>query len=486
MQRIALRYAGSSRKDTPTAKPDFSQPIITMLTAHSVKVQSVSELTSSIRGLLETEFPFVTVSGEISNLRRPQSGHYYFILKDRDAQLRSVLFQAQQKYLTVRPADGLAVVVRGRLSVYEARGEYQLLVDTLETKGTGDLQAEFELLKKNLAAQGFFAQTRKRPLPLLPRRVALVTSPEGAAVHDFLRMTNQRFPGFPLEIFPVRVQGEAAPDDIVEALEYLNRRDSAEVIVLCRGGGSLEDLKAFNSERVARAIFNSAIPVVSAIGHEIDFTIADFVADYRAATPSAAAEAVIPDRNRLRERIHRADQRLSANLQTRIAAHYQQVASQKRLLGDPSLLLSNFHLHLTQARSALISGQSRVIQALHPRMAQCRTSLLANNPKRRVANDFRRTGELSRRLESAIAMVLERNLARLREGANLLDAVSPLAVLARGYSLARLLPTREVIRSAAAVEIGGHVEILFAEGSIEATVIRKSVNPLRKGAPAEE
>jgi exodeoxyribonuclease VII large subunit len=453
-----------------------------MLTTHSVKIQSVSELTRSIRGLLETEFPFVSVSGEISNLRRPQSGHYYFTLKDRDAQLRAVLFKQQQKYLAVSPADGLSVVCRGRISLYEARGEYQLLVDILETRGTGDLQAEFERLKLTLAAQGLFDLARKRPLPLLPRRVALITSPEGAAVHDFIRMAGQRFPDFPLEVMPVRVQGEAAPDEIAEALALLNQRATAEVIVLCRGGGSLEDLWAFNTEKVARAIFASAIPVVSAVGHEIDFTIADFVADYRAATPTAAAEAVIPDRRRLRERIFRADQNMAGSLRKGIATFGYRVNSQRRLLGDPSLLLSNFRLRLDRAEARLDSNQSAALTRRRQLVNQLLAAIQETGPERQLTAKLMREAELRRRLQFAMATTLGRKMADLREGAALLDAVSPLAVLARGYSLTRLLPKGTVVRRATEVEPGSRLEIILTEGTLLAEVLE--TQPGQAGSPA--
>lgn len=441
-----------------------------MLNPHSAKIQTVSELTSSIRGLLETQFPFVSVAGEISNLRCPQSGHYYFTLKDRDAQLRAVLFKQQRKYLSVNPADGLAVVCRGRISLYEARGEYQLLVDFLETRGTGDLQAEFERLKASLAAQGLFDQARKRPLPLLPSKISLITSPEGAAVHDFLRTATRRFPCFPLEVFPVRVQGEAAPDEIVEGLVLLNQRAASEVIVLCRGGGSLEDLWAFNTEKVARAIFASAIPVVSAVGHEIDFTIADFVADYRAATPTAAAEAVVPDRKRLRERIFRADQNMAGSLLEQIASHRYRVASQKRHLGDPSLLLHNFRLRLERAASDLNSSQSGALELLRQRVAQLGGAVQEAGPVKQLPVKLLREAELRRRLHFAMTTIMGSKERSLRKGAALLDAVSPLAVLARGYSLTRLLPTRTVVRSAGEVKRGSCLEIILAEGSLLAEV----------------
>jgi len=447
-----------------------------MFTSHSVKIQTVSELTSSIRGLLETAFPFVSVAGEISNLRRPQSGHYYFTLKDRESQLRTVLFKQQQKYLALTPSDGLAVVVRGRLSLYEARGEYQLLVDTMEALGAGDLQAEFELLKNTLAEQGLFDQARKRPLPLLPRCVALVTSPEGAAVHDFIRMAGKRFPGFPLVIFPVPVQGEAAPGEIVEALELLNRQGVAEVIVLCRGGGSLEDLHAFNTEMVARAIFASTIPVVSAIGHEIDFTIADFVADYRAATPTAAAEAVVPSRNRLLERIFRADMDMASPLLARITTYNYRISSQRRLLGDPSLLLQNFRLRLEKANSRLISSKTWAIQRLKQRVIRLTTAIHEAGPEKNLEHKLTRHAELRHRLKFAVETVLEKKRSRLHQGAALLDAVSPLAVLGRGYSLTRLLPEKTVIRNVGEVECGDLLEIVLANGVLLAEVVKPRNN----------
>ncbi|MCA1766468.1 MAG: exodeoxyribonuclease VII large subunit, partial [Desulfobulbaceae bacterium] len=311
-----------------------------MLTTHSVTIQSVSELTRSIRGLLETQFPFVTVTGEISNLRKPYSGHLYFTLKDQDAQLRAVLFKQQQRYLDIRPENGQQIICRGRVSVYEPRGEYQLLIDSMEAQGEGRLQIAFEQLKIDLERQGLFEQSVKKPLPFLPDKVSLITSPQGAAVHDFLRMAENRYPGLPIEIIPVRVQGEGAGAEISKALYFLNEQQTTDVIVLCRGGGSLEDLWAFNEESLARAIYVSKIPVVSAIGHEIDFTISDFVADYRAATPSAAAEAVIPDKKALQQRIRRAEYNLSSNL-TRINDRYRfRVDTRKRMLGDPSLLLA--------------------------------------------------------------------------------------------------------------------------------------------------
>ena len=260
------------------------------------KVWSVSELTARIRDLLAVEFPDIWVEGEISNCHASQSGHLYFTLKDARAQVRCVCFRNQFRLLKFRPEDGLHVTVRGSVSVYEPRGEYQIYVEHIEPVGLGALQLAFEQLKKRLEAGGLFDPARKKPLPVLPRRIGLVTSPRGAAVRDVVRILRRRFPNVHLILYPVRVQGEGAARDIVEAIGFFNRKQMVDVIILARGGGSLEDLWAFNEESVARAIAAATIPIISGVGHETDFTIADFVADLRASTPSAAAEIVVRTR----------------------------------------------------------------------------------------------------------------------------------------------------------------------------------------------
>ena len=257
------------------------------------RIYSVAELSLEIRNLLERQFPDVWVTGEVSNLRAAGSGHLYFTLKDETAQLRAVCFRNQARYLKFKPQDGLAVIARGRLSVYEARGEYQLYVEFLEPAGLGALQLAFEQLKQKLAAEGLFDPARKKPLPMLPRVIGVVTSPTGAVIRDILRILHRRFRNINVLIYPVKVQGEGAAQEIAQGIEYFNRQAPVDVMIVARGGGSLEDLWAFNEEVVARAIAASKIPVISAVGHETDFTIADFVADLRAPTPSAAAELVV-------------------------------------------------------------------------------------------------------------------------------------------------------------------------------------------------
>jgi exodeoxyribonuclease VII large subunit len=437
-----------------------------------MKIQSVSELTKSIRGLLETQFPFVTVAGEISNLKRPYSGHLYFTLKDNDAQIRAVLFKQQQRYLDLKPEDGLSVICKGRISVYETRGEYQLIVDFMESQGTGQLQIAFDKLKNMLAAEGLFEPAAKKPLPFLPNKVSLITSPEGAAVHDFLRMAANRYPGIPIEVVPVRVQGESAAPEIVEALTDLNRRRNSDVIVLCRGGGSLEDLWAFNEEIVARAIYASEIPVVSAVGHEINFTIADFVADFRAATPSAAAEAVIPDKKSLMAMIAGFDRRLEENLAQTIASFRYRVRSHRRMLGDPTILMDNFGLKLKNTSNDLVRALRTILAGKTDHLRRTERGLYEMNPQKLLAGKIQKTAELRRLNCLLIGQRLAGEREKLRRYASLLDAVSPLAVLGRGYSVTIGKAGEKIIRDSRQLETGDDIEIILARGSLAARVTK--------------
>jgi exodeoxyribonuclease VII large subunit len=443
-----------------------------MLTTHSVNIQSVSELTKSIRGLLETQFPFVTVVGEISNLRKPYSGHLYFTLKDSDAQLRAVLFKQQQRYLDITPEDGLEVICRGRITLYEPRGEYQLLVDSIESLGAGQLQIAFDQLKSSLAKEGLFEQSAKLPLPFLPNKVSLITSPGGAAVHDFLQMAENRYPGLPIEVIPTRVQGEFAAGEIVEALTFLNQRKGTDIIILCRGGGSLEDLWAFNEEMVARAIYASEIPVVSAIGHEIDFTISDFVADFRAATPTAAAEAVIPDKHTLLARISRANHALGSNLGRVIDRYRYQINTQERILGDPSILLTNCALKLRNITTELGHSLKTRLNAKRHELKLHEDSLMEANPGRILTLKKQRIDELFKLSQLLIRLKIEKERDKLGKAAALLDAVSPLAVLGRGYSITLGGTDRKAIRDSHELSVGEEIEVILDSGGFEAEVTK--------------
>jgi len=450
-----------------------------MLDLSTPRILTVTELTRSIRGILETEFPFVTVTGEISNLRQPYSGHLYCTLKDEDSQLKAVLFKTQQKYLRELPEEGQQIICRGRISVYEPRGEYQLIIDYIERLGTGELQIAFENLKLKLAREGLFDLEPKKEIPRFPSRVALVTSPEGAALYDFLKVALQRFPAQPIEIYPVRVQGKEAAPEICEALAALNRLKRSDVIVLCRGGGSIEDLWPFNEESVARAIFQSDIPVVSAIGHEIDFTIADFVADLRTATPTAAAEAVVPNKQVLIEHIQRLKLILSRTVLQSIREKRHQVRLQQRMLGDPRSLISNFFMYLDNVHSSMVHAYKSFLYRRTMELESLSGRLHKLSPVQQLSYKQQWTREVSRRLQSMMLQDLQRKRDRLSAATTLLDAMSPLGVLGRGYAVVRSgqqeKPPGELIRSSKQVAVGKNLEVILQEGKIgcEVTEIKE-------------
>ncbi|MEA2084136.1 MAG: exodeoxyribonuclease VII large subunit [Thermodesulfobacteriota bacterium] len=441
-----------------------------MINPSSNRIQTVTEITKSIKGLLESGFNFVTVVGEISNLRRPYSGHLYFTLKDRESQLKAVMFRSQQRYLRTNPGEGTEVICTGRISVYEPRGEYQLIVDVMDLKGAGELRIAFEMLKKKLAEEGLFDESQKQSLPLVPESVTLVTSPSGAALFDFLKIAETRLKSVPIEIFPVRVQGQGAADEIVEALTLLNERKKTSVIVLCRGGGSIEDLWPFNEEKVARAVHASEMPVVSAIGHEIDFTISDFAADYRAPTPTAAAEAVIPDGAAIRERISFLKERLTRNVTRIIDDHYSDIETFGRMLGDPTSMLSHFMLVLDQSQIKLFHAFSDLLADRRTRIDRAYAKTLNQNPTQRLSHQRQWTMELVRQLNLFTEMQLERKRKELKAASALLDAVSPLAILGRGYSIARSAVTQRIIRTIDQVKAEDPLEILLQKGKIDCKV----------------
>ena len=450
-----------------------------MLNLPTPRILTVTELTRSIRGILETELPFVTVSGEISNLRQPYSGHLYFTLKDDSSQLRVVLFKQQQKYLRELPEDGQQVICRGRISVYEQRGEYQLIIDYLERLGAGELQVAFDNLKQKLAEEGLFDQDIKKEIPPFPSRVALVTSPEGAALFDFLKVALHRFPSQPIEIFPVRVQGKEAASEICDALTTLNQHKRSDVIVLCRGGGSIEDLWSFNEESVARAIYASEIPVVSAIGHEIDFTIADFAADLRTPTPTAAAEAVIPNKQILSEHVQRLKLSLAKAISQSIREKGHRLNMQQRMLGDPSSLIAHNLLHLDNIYSSLVHGYKGYLYGLTMQLEPLSGKLHKLSPAQQLAYKQQWTSELTRRLQSAIQQHLGKKRNRLSAATTLMEAISPLGVLGRGYAVVRSgskeKPPGELIRSTKQVTVGKGLEVVLQEGKLgcEVTEIKK-------------
>jgi exodeoxyribonuclease VII large subunit len=386
---------------------------------------TVTQLTARIKDLLEGSFPDVWVEGEISNLSIPQSGHAYFTLKDEQSQVRAVVFRSSRQRLKFSLQHGMHVICRGRVGVYEPRGEYQLILEYIEPKGIGALQKAYEELKAKLEKEGLFAPERKKPLPLLPRRIGIVTSPTGAAIQDILRVIKRRHPNVHILIYSVPVQGPEAAPAIVEAIRYFNRERNVDVMIVGRGGGSLEDLWAFNEEQVARAIFASAIPVISAVGHETDYTIADFVADLRAPTPSAAAEMVVESEVHFRDQI--------AVLESLLARSIRQ---QFERLRAP----------LREAMRVLV------------------------DPRRKLEQFVQRVDELLDRLATGIGHHLRRDRQLLASYASALDHLNPLGILSRGYSITKKLPEGTILKDASEVKPGDRLSTLLHRGEVVSRV----------------
>ncbi|HSS07601.1 MAG TPA: exodeoxyribonuclease VII large subunit [Rhodanobacteraceae bacterium] len=436
------------------------------------EILTPSELNRLARDVLEDALPLIWLEGEISNFTRSGPGHLYFTLKDSAAQVRCAMFKPRSTWLRFKPVDGMHVVARGRVTLYEARGEFQLVVEHLEEAGEGALRREFELLKARLAAEGLFAPERKRALPRFARRIGVVTSPSGAAIHDVLSVIARRFPLADVEILAVPVQGRDAPPVIAAAIAAASRARRHDVLLLTRGGGSLEDLWAFNDESVARAIHASAIPIVSAIGHEIDFTIADFVADLRAPTPSAAAELLVPDagdlmrflareRNRLRQCITRKLE-TSAQKVDRAAGRLHAQRPQARLsrAGDRS--------HALDARLRAIVRNGISMRTLHAERLRARLS--AQDPQLLLARRRERARALGDRLLAAVARSAERRALRLGELVRTLNAVSPLATLDRGYAILFDRDSGRVVRSVRQVAPDSSLRARVADGEIDLRV----------------
>ena len=437
-------------------------------------VCTVGELAMRIKAQLEDQFPAVWVEGEISNLRTPSSGHAYFTLKDDTAQLRCVLFRGRGRRVAFQPEDGMQVLAFGGLDVYLARGEYQLVVELLEPKGVGALQLAFEQLKRRLEAEGLFDAVRKRPLPPFPRTIGIVTSPTGAAIRDMLHVIDRRFADLHILITPVRVQGEEAPGEIVAALRDLQAVEDLDVIIVARGGGSIEDLWAFNDERVARAIAGCRVPVISGVGHETDFTIADFVADLRAPTPSAAAEVVVQEKLQVARALVSLYEALKQAMASRLERDRErvEVLGKRRVLTDAARALRDLYRRVDELTSRLtraVRGSER--QATH-RLSLARNALRSLNPVARIANGAVLLAQLRGRLASAGVHSVKVSHHRFDAAVGRLDSLSPLAVLGRGYSLTRLLPSGVIVRGAAQTRPGDAIEILLHQGAVEARVER--------------
>jgi exodeoxyribonuclease VII large subunit len=439
------------------------------------RVVTVSELTAAIRELLETGFGDIWVEGEISNCRLWNTGHMYFTLKDGTAQIKAVMFRSAVRYLKFKPEDGLRVIARGRLGLYDPKGEYQLVCEHLEPHGLGALQLAFEQLKKKLQAEGLFDQARKRALPSLPRRIGIVTSLDGAAIRDIIKVLRRRHPNAHLLIRPTRVQGDGAAADVAQAIRAIVKVPGVDVVIVGRGGGSIEDLQAFNQEAVARAIAASPVPIISAVGHESDVTIADFVADLRAPTPSAAAEMVVSAKDDFCARIDRLSHRLQttarAGLQRRRGAVHA-LTSRRGLAGwQTRLAMRGRHAaelthHLRRAATAHLVRRERAYRVL-------RLRLESRDLRRSLSSIRSRLGTADSRLRSAAGQARHSAESRLSSLAGRLENLSPLAVLARGYAVCWNEDRTAIIRSASAVSEGDRVHVTLHEGEIQCDVRRR-------------
>ncbi len=451
------------------------------------RIYSVAEVTTEIRDLMDVAFSDVWIMGEISNARAAPSGHYYFTLKDGNAQLKAVCFRQNALYLKVKPQNGLEVIARGRISVYEARGEYQLYVEHIEPQGYGALQLAFEQLKKKLSAEGLFDDDRKRALPGLPRRVGIVTSPSGAAIADILRILERRFDGLHVQLYPAQVQGEGAAKQIAAGVRHFSDSGSADVVIVGRGGGSLEDLWAFNEEVVARAIAESEVPVISAVGHQTDFTIADFVADVRAPTPSAAAELVVRQKQEFLEEIDALKARLTQAARYKLATVGRDVLDRQleraHTIVRRSIAASS--QRVDEVTFALRDAAVRRMRAAEREWQRCQDRLKQLDLRVRLAQRRARLDRATERIAPLATWRLERANARLQSLDKELAHLSPLAILDRGYAIVQA-DDGSIVRAAEQTSVGARLGVRLHRGRLDVSVESVEKDDRNSAAPTDE
>lgn len=433
-------------------------------------VLTVSELTRQIRSSLEQQFRSVWVEGEISNLRCPSSGHHYFTLKDRSSQIRAVLFRSQAERVKFALQDGLEVVVFGRLTVYEPRGDYQLLLDGVEPKGMGALQLAFMQLKAKFEEEGLFHASRKQALPAYPERIGVVTSPVGAALHDVLTILSRRWPLAQILIAPVAVQGVAAAGQIAAAIRKFNQLSpqigNVDVLIVGRGGGSIEDLWAFNEEEVVRAIVASVIPIVSAVGHETDVTLADLAADYRAPTPSAAAELVVPDCAIIKEQAHHHRIRLERSFKSLVSALTVRVQRSQKRLPEPRLIIGKFVQRVDELERQLYQRVKQWCRHIQLLLVQHQSAIWEASPLMAIHREQGRMAELDRQLVQGMQNFVLLRRHQVNVSISQLHQLSPLGVLARGYSIVKDLRTGKVLKKSTDTMVGAEVQATLSEGAV--------------------
>jgi exodeoxyribonuclease VII large subunit len=433
-------------------------------------IYTVSDLTQRIKELLEEHFDFIWVEAEISNFRSPISGHYYMALKDEASQIRAVMFRPQVSYLMFRPEDGMKVIARGRIGVYQPRGEYQIILDYLEPLGVGAMALAFEQLKKKLADQGVFDKAAKRPMPFLPQRVAVITSPTGAAIRDFLKVIHRRFANIAVIVIPVRVQGEGAALEMIEAIKVANSELDVDVIVLTRGGGSMEDLWEYNSEALALAIRASRVPVLSAVGHEIDITISDLAADLSAPTPSAAAELLVVEKESIIKDLNNIREHLRSIITANLNRLNQVLVMLRKGLSDPRKGISDSWMRLDELNGRLIRTMELVLSEQKARISSEGLSLLLYSPGKMVSTLVQTIALRRQIFEHMIDNYIKRTQTTLNVLEGKIKELGPYSVLKRGYSITRKLPDKTALRSAAGIMAGDSVNVVLAEGEIDCIV----------------
>ncbi|WP_250658594.1 exodeoxyribonuclease VII large subunit [Alkalimarinus coralli] len=431
---------------------------------------TVSELNRQVKQLLEASFLQIWVEGELASFSRPSSGHWYFTLKDDKAQIRCAMFRGQNQRLRFTPKEGEKVVVRTKVSLYEGRGDYQLIVESMEPAGAGDLQKAFEQLKAKLAAEGLFDQSHKKAIPSHPKKIAVVTSPTGAAIHDILTVLKRRFPQIEVTIYPATVQGDGAAIEIANMINQANIHQQADAIIVGRGGGSLEDLWAFNEEAVARAIYNSTLPVVSAIGHEVDFTIADFVSDYRAPTPSAAAEKLSPDQYEWRQNLDHLMDRIHHAMLRKLSSEIQKVDALRSHIKHPEKKLQENYARLTDLSTRLHQSSHRHISSLYQQLNALQQRLHSQSPTAKVNAAKIALDKEFQKLSQTIRHMMENKQQQLMRNVQTLEAVSPLSTLTRGYAIVTS-QQHPVVKSIRDVKPGEALKTKLADGFIYSEVI---------------
>jgi exodeoxyribonuclease VII large subunit len=431
---------------------------------------SVAELTSSIKTLLEENFAFIWINGEISNFSKPSSGHYYFSLKDARSQISAVMFHGQNRKLAFLPENGMQITALGRLSVYDPRGTYQIIIEHLEPKGIGALQIAFEQLKEKLKNEGLFDIQHKRPIPLFPTRITVITSPTGAVVHDIIKVATRRFPNICIMIIPVSVQGPSAENEIINAINMLNSRQDSDLAIIARGGGSLEDLQAFNSEPVARAVFSSNIPIVSAIGHETDYTIIDFISDLRAPTPSAAAEIVVPDKTELLNLLKTKQKFLEVFFRSYIKKKRSLITQSADRLIDPKQKIQDFRIRTDDLLNRMIRSFSYSNQRLYDKLEFVKKRLYLNPLTDRLYFDHISIDRMKDKITRNLLVTFQKKQSGLQEISGKLNALSPISILNRGYSITRTNMEKKIVTDARLVSIGQHIEVILAKGMLNCMV----------------